>query len=99
MSEMIALVDCINFSGNEMGLMLGLKETEMEKIFHWVKGLKLPPGATMKAVTIVRSSNTKPTSPYIHPPMADQARSDGAMMTPRGPMWFELVVSLLGEEE
>ena len=99
MSEMIALVDCIGFDGKEMGMMLGLKETDLEKIFHWVKGLRMPPGATLKAVTIVRSSKTQPTHPYVHPPMTAQAHAEGSMPTPSGPVWFELVVSVLGDEE
>jgi len=98
-TEMIALVDCIGHDGNKMGMMLGLKETELEKIFHWVQGLTIPPGATMSCVTIVKPHKKKIDDPYIHPPMGTSVRSDGAVLTPKGPVWFELVFSLSGEEE
>lgn len=98
-SETIALVDCVSYDGNKMGMMLGLKETEMEKIFHWVQGLRMPPGATLECVTVVRAHKSKIDSPYVHPPMAGQVSSDGSIKTPQGPVWFELIVAISGEEE
>jgi hypothetical protein len=98
-AEMIALVDCISHDGSKMGMMLGLKETELEKIFHWVQGLRVPPGATLECVTVVKAHKSKIDSPYVHPPMKSQSGSDGSMRTPKGPVWFELVVSISGEEE
>jgi hypothetical protein len=99
MSEMIALVDFINLQGTKMGMMLGLEERDLEKIFYWVKGIRMPPGATLIAVTIVKSSKTPPTHPYIHPPTKREVHANGSISTPSGPVWFELVVSVLGEEE
>jgi hypothetical protein len=99
--EMIALVDCVSIEGTEIGMMLGLhnKENDFESIFNWVKGLTIPPGATLNCVTIVKPHKKKIDNPYIHPPMGTSVRSDGAVITPKGPVWFELVFSLSGEEE
>jgi len=102
--DYVALIDMELPTGNSGGIMAGVDVEDgrdhIQCMIEMIETIKrTSPFAT--GVTFVTVHHSKPSEVYIHPPMAQQAASDGSMPGPKGPMWFQLVmgVNLVGEEE
>jgi len=101
--EYIALVDG-EIDGAKGGMMLSMEVKKdadpVEAMMQFVETVSKSMPVDSITVTFVKQSKKEIPDYYVHPPMAKMTAEDGSVMSPTGPVWLQLILSVeVGKEE